>query len=142
MGPVHILVADQFEEIIGDDSKDMLVEFYAPWCGHCKKLAPTYDTLGEKYKAHKDKVLIAKMDATANDIPPTAGFQCSRSPPSSSRPPEARLDRVHGDRSLEGFVDFIALNGKHKVSVDLEPINTTGPQPTAHADEAIHHEEL
>ena len=37
-----------FEEIVNDEKKDVLIEFYAPWCGHCKSLAPKYEELGEK----------------------------------------------------------------------------------------------
>lgn len=43
-----MLVAENFDSIVNDDSKDVLIEFYAPWCGHCKNLEPKYNELGEK----------------------------------------------------------------------------------------------
>lgn len=55
--------------MVTDAEKDVLIEFYAPWCGHCKALAPKYDELGQKLSAESG-VVIAKMDATANDVPP------------------------------------------------------------------------
>ena len=51
--------------MVTTDDKYVLLEAYAPWCGHCKKLEP---------------VVIAKMDATENEHPlmPVTGFPTLR----------------------------------------------------------------
>ena len=52
--PVYTLVGEEFDKVIFDDDKDVFVEFYAPWCGHCQRLAPVWDSLGEHFEDFKN----------------------------------------------------------------------------------------
>ncbi|KAI9299257.1 disulfide isomerase [Neoconidiobolus thromboides FSU 785] len=61
---VVTLTAANFDKIVLDKKKHVLVEFYAPWCGHCKQLAPIYEEVGLDF-AHEDEVVIAKLNADA-----------------------------------------------------------------------------
>ena len=45
------------------DGKLYFVKFYAPWCGHCKRLAPAWGELGESLADDKD-IVIAHVDCT------------------------------------------------------------------------------
>ena len=105
-GPVKVVVGNTFDKIVMDESKDVLIEFYAPWCGHCKSLDPIYKKLGQKYKSDKNLV-IAKMDATANDAPPE--FKVEGFPTIYYAPPGKKTDpiRFDGDRTVEGFSKFL-----------------------------------
>jgi protein disulfide-isomerase A6 len=59
---VTVLDSANFDSIALDNSKDVLVEFYAPWCGHCKSLAPTYEKVAATF-AGDSHVVIANMNA-------------------------------------------------------------------------------
>jgi len=60
---VIVLNSGNFDDVVLKSGKPSLVEFYAPWCGHCKKLEPIYDDLAAHFAPYSDKVNIAKVDA-------------------------------------------------------------------------------
>jgi protein disulfide isomerase family A protein 3 len=105
-GPVVVAVGKNFDEVVTNNEKDVLIEFYAPWCGHCKKLTPIYDELGTKLKG--ENVAIVKMDATANDVPPlfdVRGFPTLYWVPRDSKTKPVRYD---SGRELDDFIKYIA----------------------------------
>ncbi len=57
------LIPSNFDKVVFESNKPSLVEFFAPWCGHCKNLAPVYEELATKFATAGDKVSVAKVDA-------------------------------------------------------------------------------
>ncbi|GBG62782.1 hypothetical protein CBR_g32371 [Chara braunii] len=65
-GPTDVVALDSTTYAETVKSKEfIMVEFYAPWCGHCKKLQPEYKVAASKIKAiYGDRVTLAKVDAS------------------------------------------------------------------------------
>jgi len=107
--PVKVLVGKNFDEVVFDKTKDVLVEFYAPWCGHCKKLTPIYDELAESL-ADRTDILVAKMDATANELEHTKieSFPTIK----LYKKGDNTVVEYNGERTLEGMKKFLESGGE------------------------------
>jgi protein disulfide-isomerase A1 len=118
-GRVRVLVGQNFEDVVYDTSKDVMVEFYAPWCGHCKKLAPEYEKAAEMFK-DVPSVVLAKIEATANEVKghSVTGFPTLKFFPANNK---AGLD-YQGPRDAKGIVDFIRK--KAGIKIDETTIKT------------------
>jgi len=106
--PVKVLVGKNFDKVARDTSKSVLVEFYAPWCGHCKQLAPIYDQLAENFKTNSD-IVVAKMDSTVNEL---EDIKIQSFPTIKLFTKENQVIDYNGERTLEGLTKFLESNGK------------------------------
>ncbi|KAJ1915250.1 protein disulfide-isomerase precursor [Mycoemilia scoparia] len=122
--PVKVVVADSFKDVVFDKEKDVLLELYAPWCGYCKRLAPTYEKLAKVLENNKNLV-IAKIDATANDMPAgSKDFQIQGFPTIKLiKAGDNSVVEYTGDRSLGSLVEFLEENVENSITYNKDDLN-------------------
>ncbi|KAM7227861.1 hypothetical protein CapIbe_020315 [Capra ibex] len=125
--PVKTLVGKNFEQVAFDETKNVFIKFYAPWCAHCKEMAPAWEELAEKYRDHED-IVIAELDATANELEafPVHGFPTLKYFPAG---PGRKVIDYKGARDLETFSKFLDSGGELPAEEPAEVPGATFPKP-------------
>ncbi|XP_029410713.1 protein disulfide-isomerase A2 isoform X1 [Nannospalax galili] len=124
--PVKTLVGKNFEKVAFDETKNVFVKFYAPWCSHCREMAPVWEALAEKYKDHED-IVIAELDSTANELEAFAvgGYPTLKFFPAG---PDRKVIEYKSTRDLETFSKFLDSGG----DLPEEPA-VSSPEPQANS---------
>ena len=117
-GPIFDLVGVTFQKEVIDNDKDVMVVFYAPWCGHCQKLLPVYEEAAKKLKEKNPKILLARIDSTENDIESVSitGFPTVKFYPGNKK--DQKPMDYKGSRSTDSIINFIKENAFNKVVLD------------------------
>jgi len=103
--PVVELTKESFLEEI--KSGITFVEFYSPWCGHCKRLAQTWELLGKKF-LNRDGIKIAKIDCTQTDNREFCNEQEIEGFPSLFLYKDGqKISEYRGSRELDDLYDFV-----------------------------------
>ncbi|GMI97009.1 PROTEIN DISULFIDE ISOMERASE 2, ARABIDOPSIS THALIANA PROTEIN DISULFIDE ISOMERASE 2, PDI-like 1-4 [Hibiscus trionum] len=131
-GDVKIVVGNNFDEIVLDESKDVLLEIYAPWCGHCQSLEPTYNKLA-KHLRGIDSLVIAKMDGTTNEHPraKSDGFPTIVFFPAGNKSFDPIT--VDTDRTVVAFYKFLKKHASIPFKLQ-KPVSAPKGEPEAAAE--------
>ncbi|KAL7557474.1 hypothetical protein ACA910_002373 [Epithemia clementina (nom. ined.)] len=110
---VPSLTPANYDELTG--GKTVFIKFFAPWCGHCKKMAPDWEKLAEEWDGN-DTGLVAEVDCTT-DGKPLCDANGVRGFPTLKYGDPTALDDYQGGRSYKDLSKFAADNLKPICSV-------------------------
>jgi len=124
---VRSLVAKEHDAFVANPALNIFVEYYAPWCGHCKTLEPKWTQLGEFFEGVSN-VVIAKMDASQNEVASVAmqGFPTLYIYPATQDGTGKKGPGIQylGERSYEDLQLFVE---RHGVNIPKETFHKADP---------------
>ncbi|ODQ82058.1 hypothetical protein BABINDRAFT_23667, partial [Babjeviella inositovora NRRL Y-12698] len=122
------LTKKNFDEVVLQADKHTLVEFYASWCSHCKRMLPQYEELAELFHSKTDNVQVVKIDgdkygkyAKRYSI---EGYPTIKLFKNGGLKPEDIIE-FEGSRDMESMRSFVLAHTK----VSLEPVKLEPVKP-------------
>ncbi|CAJ1383281.1 unnamed protein product [Effrenium voratum] len=126
-GYVRNLVGYSVGTAVEDPSKDVLVNCYAPWCGHCRRFKPNYQELARRL-SHVSSLVVSQMDCTQNDLGPLR--RVVRGFPTVALFPAGRKNDIAiyvGDRSPDDLAKWLHTKVTHAFADTEDSLNVGDP---------------
>ncbi|CVL02655.1 probable proteine disulfate isomerase [Fusarium mangiferae] len=136
------LVGHTFREVAFDDTRDVLVEFYTPWCDYCLESHDVLEELAVHYRdvGLSDKISVAKIDVSSNDVPELiTGYPTLKLYPASGHPPVTFQGNYREPIPLATLISFIHDHGRNQLEVGK--VSLAG-KSSNQARLSLQHEEL
>ncbi|KAF9066618.1 protein disulfide isomerase [Rhodocollybia butyracea] len=114
------LDSSSWDSVVGK-GKPGLVEFFAPWCGHCKNLAPTYEQVADAYSHAKDKIFVAKVDADGAGKELGHKYGVTGFPTLKWFSADGSVEPYDAGRDLDSFTNFITSKTNVKSTIKPPP---------------------
>lgn len=104
------IVGKNFDDVVMNSNADVFIKMYAPWCGHCKSMAPAWEEFAESL-AGDDSVIVGDFDATSND-PGHPAYSVSGYPTILwvKNGDKTNPQKYQGGRSVEDFKKWVKEN--------------------------------
>lgn len=100
------LTPENYDAVVNDPTKDVFVKFFAPWCGHCVRMAPAWEELASK----AGDVVIAECDASAHsELAQKNGIRGFPTIKLFSKTNKAGIN-YQGARDVPAFENFLKAN--------------------------------
>ena len=114
-GNVYKIVGKTFKRDVINTKKDVFVNFYAPWCSHCKSFGKVYNELAKKLKDNEN-IVIAEIDAYANEV---EGIKINSFPTLKFYPGGKKSNPIEydGDKNLNDLMEFVKKYSSNNVDV-------------------------
>ena len=115
---VVVLTAETFDDVIKGNALT-LVKFFAPWCGHCKELAPEFEKAAAAAAAELEKVVLAEVDAT-EERELAGKYDVEGYPTLLLFTPDGEYRTYSGERTAEALLDYL----RGKIGPVVRPLET------------------
>ena len=114
-GNVYKIVGKTFKRDVINTKKNVFVNFYAPWCSHCKSFGKVYNELAKKLKDNEN-IVIAEIDAYANEV---EGIKINSFPTLKFYPGGKKSNPIEydGDKNVNDLMEFVKKYSSNNVDV-------------------------